>query len=259
MSASTVGGTSIGSTSAATRSVSPRGRVRRTVASLAVLGLLWGGTVLAAPASGRPSPAEAAGISVRVCVSLAVRATTRRVVLGTLEDEIARIWRLNGVEVVYARAENHGFCPEAASRTLVLWVLDSAAGLPPGIVVRGPALGAVLAPEGAPQNLVFVFVAAAEQWVADRGWQSALIPVHFSTFLARVAAHEMGHALLHRSSHSDLGLMRAQFGKADLRLPESHGFLLERGERLALQSLAATQVATAWQGGAGSQDPSPRR
>ena len=230
------------------------------VAPLAVLGLLWGGAAQADPASGLRSTGEGAGISARVCVNLAVRATTRRVVVETFKEEIARIWRLNGVEVVCARAQNHEVCPEAVSRTLVLWILDSEADLPPGITVSGTPLGATLAMQGALRDLMFVFVTRVEQWVSGHHLgPSALVPVRFSTLLARVAAHEMGHALLRSAAHSDRGLMRARFDTADLRLTESNGFLLNRGERLSLQSLTATAVATAGQSRAAAQDPLPRR
>lgn len=260
MSGGSVGGTSIGSTSAAARQGFWHGRISRTIARLAVFGLLGGSAVQAEPASGRGAPAEDAGISVRVCVNLAVRATTRRVVAETLQEEIARIWRSNGVEVVYARAERYEVCPGAVSRTLVLWILDSEADLPPGITVGGGALGSTLATQGALRDLMFVFVTRVEQWVAGHGGgRSVLVPVHFSTLLARVAAHEMGHALLRSAAHSDRGLMRAHFDTADLRLAESNGFLLTRGERLALQGLTATTVATAAQGSAGVEGPLPRR
>jgi hypothetical protein len=100
----------------------------------------------------------------------------------------------------------------------VLWVVDSEKRLPPGIIVSASSLGGTLVQDDGPGGLAYLLVDRVIQWAARQHTRSAELPDVFWCLMGRLAAHEVGHALLRSAAHSRRGLMRPAFSARDLWL-----------------------------------------
>lgn len=62
--------------------------------------------------------------------------------------------------------------------------------------------------------------------------------------IGRVAAHELGHYLLHSRTHQERGLMRHTYSTADLMAPTLKPFQIPAGERVAVRREVARLAET---------------
>ena len=181
----------------------------------------WTIAVPASVAQAAPVPTSADSRALerlpRVCVLAFIGSTRVPVALNAFQTELARIWRLNGVELVF-RDAGAPTCQGQSLRSLVLWVVDNEKRLPPGIIVNPSSLGATLLQDDVPGGVAWVLVDRVVQWAARQHTRSADLPGVFWCLMGRLAAHEVGHALLRSAVHSGRGLMRPAFSARDLWL-----------------------------------------
>jgi hypothetical protein len=153
----------------------------------------------------------------RICVLIAVR-SNREVPLEPLTREVARIWRLNGIEIVVP-ANGTGECSGPVLRSLVLWIADSVERLPPGVRGAAPAMGGTLLENDVPVGAGYVLLDRVHGWLNKQLGQThseLRLPATFGRLLGRIAAHELGHILLRSAVHTGRGLMRVGFDVTDL-------------------------------------------
>jgi hypothetical protein len=191
----------------------------------AVVGLCcWMSAASAAEGGQQRAPA--------VCLLLTIETANGLVDIWTVKKEVTRIWRANGVEVVYPERGSHS-CLEATDETVRLVLVDHPSDLPKRLVARVSlrALGATIQLGGVPTNLVLAF---AERAVTAAGKVTGCVSREsscVSLLLARVIAHELGHVLLRSGAHGRTGLMRATFAQDDLGTSPIERYLLADNER----------------------------
>jgi hypothetical protein len=207
----------------------------------------------AAPHTGPPLPAHQ-----RVWLFMSIRDTSL-VCPSTVRDEIVRIWRLNGVEIVYPRSQSGGSSPEQSPRSAVAFILGSVEDLPAQFrsKVSPLAFGATLSNEGVPLPVAYAFVDRALRLVrhAQRD-ASGLQKLRLSLLLGRIVAHEMGHILLRSGSHSDRGLMRPTFDYLDLMPGCDGAYVLDARDHTAIRAFLS--VAAQEDAGNPAGVPSPK-
>jgi hypothetical protein len=158
----------------------------------------------------------------RVCVHLMLRGGERLSTLADIKAEISRIWRLNGVTVVYPAED--GLCPGPIGSIIRAYLADSPETFPeearPHVVRR--AIGAGQWNGSAPGPVVYAFIERADR-LLKRGPRLKSRHLRLSLILGRAIAHEMGHVLLRSAAHSPRGLMRGHYGVVDgWLLPDDH-------------------------------------
>lgn len=179
-----------------------------------------------------------------VCVSPCVRCESSTRELELMLAEMQRIWRMNGVDLVFPDLVTGAPCRQPAARAVLLFVVDGEQHLPSGIHVPASAIGATASDGRKPVPIICVMAGRARQWA------SGLSHVQQDRcllwrFLGRVAAHELGHVLLQTAAHRLGGLMRPGFDQRDLRPADDHAYLLGSRDREVVANLAdATPAPT---------------
>jgi len=201
----------------------------------AILYVLCAVSVVAAPAGDPGSRAssaavDTAGTGPRVCIHVIVRG---RIALSSdipMKVELARIWRLNGVAVVYPTAADPQRCDDRWSRSVVVFLVDRPEVLwrLPRVNVAPDAVAVTTLCGGALVARIHVFVGRAERLLEGTEHSSQL---SLSLMVARLAAHEVGHVLLGSRSHASCGLMRGTYDLRDAWLCPDHLYLLTARER----------------------------
>jgi hypothetical protein len=154
-------------------------------------------------------------------------------VLPHAQTEVTRIFRQAGVEAVWLPPASPFANPDAARElriTIAILSHDQAERLHPKLA-RGRA-GVGFAVSSSPTtraNVAYVFYHRVKQLTGGNG--VTLAPV-----LGAAMAHEIGHLLLDHA-HSETGVMRADWSKADLQLVQRGElfFTTEQGERIRTQ------------------------
>ena len=135
-------------------------------------------------------------------------------VLTHAQTEVTRIFRQAGVETVW-RAPASASAKTDASRepqlTIAIVSYDQAERLHPALTRAGVGVGfAMSSSPTARTQVAYVFYHRVKSLTGASG-------VHLAPVLGAAMAHEIGHLLLD-SAHSETGLMRADWTKADLQL-----------------------------------------
>ena len=159
-------------------------------------------------------------------------------VLAHAQTEVTRIFRQAGVETVW-RAPASASTNTDASRELRLTIAivsyDQAERLHPALTRAGVGVGFAMSSSPTTRTQVaYVFYHRVKSLTGANGVQ--LAPV-----LGVAMAHEIGHLLLD-NAHSETGLMRADWTKADLQLIQRSElfFTVPQGE-LIRRGLAGSQ------------------
>ena len=135
-------------------------------------------------------------------------------VLTHAQTEVTRILRQAGVETVW-RAPSSASANTDASRepqlTIAIVSYDQAERLHPALTRAGVGVGFAMSSSPTTRTTVaYVFYHRVKSLTGASG-------VHLAPALGAAMAHEIGHLLLD-SAHSETGLMRADWTKADLQL-----------------------------------------
>jgi hypothetical protein len=124
-------------------------------------------------------------------------------VVARAEREVVRLYGLIGVEVDWVSDPRQN-CDRLRVVSLVTWE-------PVEKTLSGSVLGWTYVTPEASRNRSEVFVRRVE-----RAGRDFTTPV--STLMAVVMAHELGHTLMPKGSHSKTGLMAASLDASDFRL-----------------------------------------
>src|SRR5262249_8116014 len=184
-------------------------------------------------------------IRVGVVLTMAGPMTPRQ--MTALQMESNALWSEYGVRLIWLDHENDcQVAPLVDGEPIDLWLrveaTDSLLGT--GISPYRQPLGFVQFIEGAPGHTVYLRYDALSRLVNESsvgGWDVRHLPTPMrdqliGRALGRVLAHELGHVLLETRSHEFGGLMRANFGPAEL-LPASR-------DHLGLNRKAVTLLST---------------
>jgi hypothetical protein len=209
-------------------------KARRAIQIAALVSLAsWPCALAVAAAPGTGQPAHQ-----RVWLFMSFRDTSLACP-STVRDEIVRIWRLNGVEVVYPHSSSEVSRTVQSPRSAVVFLLGSAEDLPAQFLsgVSRSAFGATLADGGVTLPVTYAFIDRALRFVrhAQRD-ASGHQELTLSLLLGRIVAHEIGHVLLRSVAHSSTGLMRSSFDYFDLMPGGDCAYKLTAEERTAVHA-----------------------
>ena len=148
-------------------------------------------------------------------------------VLTHAQTEVTRIFRQTGVQTVWQVPSSSSANTDASRDpriTIAILSLDQTKRLLPALT--GDALG--LALNSSPTTratMAYVFYHRVKHLTGANG-------VHLAPMLGAAVAHEIGHLLLPDKAHSQTGLMRADWTKADVQLVQRGElfFTAEQGE-----------------------------
>lgn len=135
-------------------------------------------------------------------------------VLTTAQAEVTRIYREAGVEILWLTtesllAESNAF--RQAALTVAILTLNQAKQI--GAGVEDGRVGFAAREESGGGQFVYVIYDRVERLTGGNG-------VRRASMLAIAVAHEIGHLLLPSKGHSHIGLMRAEWTRADLQLAQ---------------------------------------
>lgn len=193
------------------------------------------------PVPGNPVEAATRALA---CVRLLVRGGEALLTTRTVEGEIKRIWRLNGVALVLPSGKE--LCPAGTARSILVYLVDNPETFPePSRPRVAPSVLAATASAGRrPAPLVYAFIERAVRQV-ERGPEVGPMQPRLSLILGRVIAHEIGHVLLDSAAHSPRGLMRARFSGGDCVLRPDDAYTLTPDERVVVhRNLAGASAGT---------------
>jgi hypothetical protein len=189
---------------------------------------------------GSPADTVAGGFQPRVCLRVLNRAGLSSGTLRNVTAETDRIWRLNGVEIVYGGPD--GLCPEGTARSILVYVSQGPESFVTRPSVRLSTLGATLVVDGKPVAVVHAFVDRAER-LLEEGPRILSSQLRLAMLLGRVIAHEIGHVLLGTTQHSASGLMRANYEGRDCSIRPDAAFVLTTHERALVHRRLAERAA----------------
>jgi hypothetical protein len=175
-------------------------------------------TLLAASRIGR-EPVEGAKPTVQaelLTIVLRVRdtATVPDDVLTKAQADVTRIYREAGVQVLWSTpdllsAESNAL--RQAALTVAILTINQANRINSGIAEDRVGFAARAA--NGDGRLVYVIYDRVERLTGGNG-------VRRASMLAFAIAHEIGHLLLPSNAHSHIGIMRAEWARADLQLAQ---------------------------------------
>lgn len=187
------------------------------------------GTSAPVPSSETQATEARPGIVARVPVELVERVRLTDVELETVRDQLGSIWRQEGIEVVFLTS------PPAPPAGPHLRLVLADVPIQPSAETRNLcALGSIRFVNGTPEPELLVSVTTVRDFVrrALPGHSPGVRLLVAARIIGRVAAHEMGHYLLHDAGHQPTGLMRARMDGADLLAPHLKPFAPPRRARL---------------------------
>jgi hypothetical protein len=169
-------------------------------------------------------------------------------------EELAAVWKANGIEVVACASDLAPTVSEMSSRataTVTLILAQTVRAAAP----RGPLGWVEFLGDASPLPVIHVSLPTAHALI-DRaslyGTHGSLLPRHLRDrllvrVLGRAAAHELGHYLLASRGHAPTGLMRARFTPQEWFGDQNSAFRLRSDERamLAARMRDARSVAVA--------------
>jgi len=137
--------------------------------------------------------------------------------LVLIKTELARIWRLNGVTVLYpTAAEPHG-CHGSSLQSVTALIMGSPDELRRvvGVNAGEDALALAVYGRGSRATTVAVLGDRAQRLLRVGNGSPACTPLSLSLLIARLAAHEIAHVLLGSCAHARQGLMRPAYDSRD--------------------------------------------
>jgi hypothetical protein len=179
-------------------------------------------TIAAAILAGVGRPAGAGFDSSSVYVHVMNRADIPAEVLDRAEHEVVRIYEQIGVNVVWTQDTAPG------ASLIVIVVATGWLNAPTA------ALGTALRAPGNRGRVAYVFYSRVEHVSAHSRLERGCL-------LGVTIAHEVGHLLLPYGSHSQTGLMRAQWNDEDLQRARDGGlgFTARQGDLIRSRLVAA--------------------
>ena len=129
-----------------------------------------------------------------------------REVLTEAQAVASRIYAAAGVTIVWTEPASVPRPSSAFRLTMTILPMASFSGRSRSAAVMGTAPGVN---GSAPAKLAYAFYDRVEEFARERGLDTA-------TTVGYVMAHEIGHLLLGRHSHSRAGLMRAVWGQGEV-------------------------------------------
>jgi hypothetical protein len=169
---------------------------------------------------------------VRVGVQLSNAAGAPPWILAFAQELVAGVYERAGVEVVWEGQT------EAAQADVQLTIILTRK-LPVTSIKNGDVLAVAIAPPGGRGRLAYVVWPRVEAFA-----HAKRVPV--ARVLGRVIAHELGHLLLGHNAHSDEGIMRAQWNRADFAgIGNKAMFSPEQSARIREHITSASPVALA--------------
>jgi hypothetical protein len=160
-------------------------------------------------------------------------------VLTHAQTEVTRIFRQAGVEIVWGAPSSASASTDASREPrLIIAILsyDQVERLPPALTRDGAGVGVALNSSPTTRaNVAYVFYHRVKSLTGANG--VTLAPV-----LGAAMAHEIGHLLLD-NAHSEAGLMRADWTKADLQLIQRSElfFTVEQGALIRSRTAGSQQ------------------
>lgn len=163
---------------------------------------------------------------IRVALAPVERDTMSGVAWRAMTSECNRIWAVEGVALTWSG--------DGAAAHVVLPLVFNDRDVRKHDPKSEDALGVTVF--SGRSQLILVSIARARRIIERRkgladSSDGMTLDIATGILLARVIAHEIGHALLLTTRHSLDGLMRAQFGAGELRPALGGQFALSRSER----------------------------
>lgn len=198
---------------------------------------LTGGFIVTLGLAGVERPASADQTE-RLTIALWVRDTAQVPddVLTQAQAEVTQIYRQAGVETVWLAASSLFASTDPDGKpwfTIAILSRDQAQRLNPALT-HG-AVGVAMSNPTRRGHVAYVFYHRVENLTGGNG-------LNLEKVLGIAMAHEIGHLLLPDHAHSQTGLMRAKWAKADLRLAQrSRLFFTAKQGELIRSRMASSQ------------------
>lgn len=176
--------------------------------------------------------------SAEICLDVDVRYAgpdPPRVLVRSMQDEAATIWKRYGVKLQWPSTAEPGQCPRAEGSfdVTVEYGLSEATASPE--MVLGTTQVMLSAIDRAPIQLHYGATEHVLGYLKGSGLvplvgHTEIRPADLGRALGRVLAHEIGHVVLGAPNHQRNGLMRSSFAASDLVRHQRWAYTLSRGE-----------------------------
>jgi hypothetical protein len=177
------------------------------------------------------SPGPRIGIRVRDTASVPPSILMRAL------EEVTRIYRQAGVETLWPTFSRRPKAAQKPALTVAILSEDQVERLPAAVIPN--SMGVVTrSPEGG-ARVAYVFYDRIHLFTGTNRLHRALV-------LGVAIAHEIGHLLLPDNTHSETGLMRADWTTADLQLAQRGRLLFTAEEGELLRTLVAARRQSTW-------------